>query len=106
MAMQVFQPYKVRVFRRLRKVSQRDLSNVCGLGISYLSKLENGHVTPRVDTVALIADLLAVPLIDFFRDVADEEEYIKIANEVRKRYSHKRGKPANMRLEVVDEEDI
>jgi len=44
------------------KRSQREISNVSGLAVSYLSRLENDRITPSIRTLRKIAQALDVPL--------------------------------------------
>ncbi len=55
----------VQMRLRLRK-SQRAVSESAGLAVSYLSRLENGRITPTVKTLGKIATALGVPMTAFF----------------------------------------
>lgn len=49
--------------RRLRLaagMSQTDVATVCGVEKSRLSRYENGHLIPRVDTIEVLAEALKV----------------------------------------------
>ncbi|MFQ5902550.1 MAG: helix-turn-helix domain-containing protein [Candidatus Binatia bacterium] len=48
------------------KISQRRLSESTGLAVSYLSRLENGRITPTVKTLGKIADAYGVSVAAFF----------------------------------------
>ena len=49
-----------------RKKTQRDVSELTGLAVSYLSRLENGRITPSIPTLTKIADALGVDITAFF----------------------------------------
>ena len=49
-----------------RKKTQREVSELTGLAVSYLSRLENGRITPSIPTLTKIADALGVDITAFF----------------------------------------
>jgi transcriptional regulator with XRE-family HTH domain len=49
-----------------RKKTQREVSELTGLAVSYLSRLENGRITPSIPTLTKIAEALAVEITAFF----------------------------------------
>ncbi len=53
---------KILKLRLQAKRSQREISNVSGLAVSYLSRLENDRITPSIRTLRKIAQALDVPL--------------------------------------------
>ncbi|HET9785097.1 MAG TPA: helix-turn-helix transcriptional regulator, partial [Terriglobales bacterium] len=63
---------RIREMRLARGLSQGDLENRTGLLRCYLSRVENGHTEPSLQTLARIAVALNMPVAGFFD--ADEEE--------------------------------
>src|SRR5438132_1129451 len=62
----------IRNFRLQRGMSQGDIEKRTGLLRCYLSRVENGHTIPSLDTLAKIAAALDLALGSFFADsVAD-----------------------------------
>ena len=59
---------RIREMRQARGLSQGDLENRTGLLRCYLSRVENGHTIPSLDTLAKIATAMDVPLAQFFAD--------------------------------------
>jgi transcriptional regulator with XRE-family HTH domain len=59
---------RVMQIRNQKGVSQRQLSERCGIAGSYLSRIENRHLEPRPKTLRKIAEALEVPLAEFFQD--------------------------------------
>jgi len=57
-----------RAFRLQRGMSQGDIEKRTGLLRCYLSRVENGHTVPSLDTLAKIASALDLPLSQFFSD--------------------------------------
>ncbi len=53
---------KILKLRLQAKRSQREISNVSGLAVSYLSRLENDRITPSIRTLRKIAQALEVSL--------------------------------------------
>ena len=57
---------RIRALREVKKLSQGDIEQRCGLLRSYLSRVENGHTIPSVETLEKLARALEVPLYQFF----------------------------------------
>lgn len=55
----------LRIRMESRK-TQRQLAEAAGLAVSYVSRLENGRVTPTIRTLAKVATGLGVPLNALF----------------------------------------
>ncbi len=49
-------------------MTQSELASASGLTISYLSRVENNHVTPSVATLSKLATAVRQPLTAFFSD--------------------------------------
>ena len=58
----------IRNFRLQKALSQGDIEKRTGLLRCYLSRVENGHTIPSLDTLAKIANAMDVPLASFFSD--------------------------------------
>jgi transcriptional regulator with XRE-family HTH domain len=58
----------IRNFRLQKGMSQGDIEKRTGLLRCYLSRVENGHTIPSLDTLAKIATAMEVPLAHFFAD--------------------------------------
>jgi len=63
----------IRNFRLQKGMSQGDIEKRTGLLRCYLSRVENGHTIPSLDTLAKIAGSMDVPLAHFFADGATPE---------------------------------
>jgi transcriptional regulator with XRE-family HTH domain len=85
----------IRTFRLQKGFSQGDIEKKTGLLRCYLSRVENGHTVPSLDTLAKIAIALDLPIAQFFADeslgrqinsqhISDEE--LRFLNQIR-RYS-------------------
>lgn len=58
----------IRNFRLQKGMSQGDIEKRTGLLRCYLSRVENGHTIPSLDTLAKIATAMDVPLAHFFAE--------------------------------------
>lgn len=58
----------VREFRLKRGMSQGDIEKRTGLLRCYLSRVENGHTVPSLETLQKIAIALDLPLSHFFAE--------------------------------------
>jgi transcriptional regulator with XRE-family HTH domain len=58
----------IRGFRLQKGLSQGDIEKRTGLLRCYLSRVENGHTVPSLDTLAKIALALDMPLAQFFAE--------------------------------------
>ena len=58
----------IRGFRLERGMSQGDIEKRTGLLRCYLSRVENGHTVPSLDTLQKIAAALDLPLSQFFSE--------------------------------------
>ncbi len=56
----------IRNFRLQKSMSQGDIEKRTGLLRCYLSRVENGHTIPSLDTLAKIATAIEIPLAQFF----------------------------------------
>ena len=62
---------RIRHIRELQNLSQGDLEARCGLRPCYISRVENGHTVPSVETLEKIAGALHLPLYRLFWDKTD-----------------------------------
>jgi transcriptional regulator with XRE-family HTH domain len=58
----------IRAHRLQRGLSQGDIEKKTGLLRCYLSRVENGHTVPSLDTLSKIALALDLPIAHFFAD--------------------------------------
>ena len=58
----------IRTHRLQKGLSQGDIEKKTGLLRCYLSRVENGHTVPSLDTLSKIALSLDMPIAQFFAD--------------------------------------
>ena len=58
----------IRTYRLQKGMSQGDIEKRTGLLRCYLSRVENGHTIPSLDTLSKIATAMELPLGQFFAD--------------------------------------
>ncbi len=85
----------IRNFRLQKGMSQGDIEKRTGLLRCYLSRVENGHTIPSLDTLAKIASAMELPLAQFFADNTEDgarnlpqlsEDEVRFLSQIR-RYS-------------------
>ena len=86
----------IRNFRLQKGMSQGDIEKRTGLLRCYLSRVENGHTIPSLDTLAKIATAMELPLANFFAETNGDnnkanlpqlsEEEVRFLSQIR-RYS-------------------
>ena len=57
---------RLRELREQKKLSQGDIEERTGLLRNYISRIENGHSVPAIDTIEKIARALGVPMYQLF----------------------------------------
>jgi transcriptional regulator with XRE-family HTH domain len=61
---------RLKDLRELKKMSQGDVEKRTGLLRCYISRVENGHTVPSVETLEKMARALEIPLYRLFTDDA------------------------------------
>jgi transcriptional regulator with XRE-family HTH domain len=56
----------IRAIREAKNLSQGDIEKRCGLLRVYISRVENGHLVPSIETLEKLAGALEVPLYQLF----------------------------------------
>ena len=59
---------RLRAIREQKKLSQGDIEHRCGLLRCYISRVENVHTVPSIETLEKLARALEVPLYQLFYD--------------------------------------
>jgi transcriptional regulator with XRE-family HTH domain len=75
---------RLRQLREEKKLSQGDIEKRTGLLRCYISRVENGHTVPAIETLEKLARALEVPLYQLFYD---GEEPPKLPNLLKRKTS-------------------
>jgi transcriptional regulator with XRE-family HTH domain len=59
---------RLRVLREEKKLSQGDIEKRTGLLRCYISRVENGHTVPAIETLEKLARALEIPMYQLFYD--------------------------------------
>ncbi len=59
---------RLRALREEKKLSQGDIEKRSGLFRCYISRVENGHTVPAIETLEKLARALEVPMYQLFYD--------------------------------------
>ncbi|HXN27050.1 MAG TPA: helix-turn-helix transcriptional regulator [Candidatus Acidoferrales bacterium] len=59
---------KLKALRTQKNMSQRDIEKRTGLFRCYISRVENGHTVPAIETLEKMARAMEVPLYQIFYD--------------------------------------
>ncbi len=62
---------RLRLLRETKKLSQGEIEKRTGLLRTYLSRIENGHTIPSVETLEKLARALDAPLYQLFYEGED-----------------------------------
>ena len=65
---------KLRALREEKKLSQGDIEKRTGLLRCYISRVENGHTVPAIETLEKLARAMEVPLYQLFYDSEEPPE--------------------------------
>jgi transcriptional regulator with XRE-family HTH domain len=89
---------RLRTLRDEKKLSQGDIEKKTGLLRCYVSRVENGHTVPSVETLEKMARALEIPMYKLFYD---SEEPPKLPNLLKRKSADdimwgNSGKDANM----------
>src|SRR6202140_5020713 len=65
---------RLRTLREEKKLSQGDIEKRTGLLRCYISRVENGHTVPAIETLEKMARALEVPVYQLFYDGEEPPE--------------------------------
>ncbi len=70
---------KIRQMREEKGLTQGDIENASGLLRGYISRVENGHTVPSIETLEKFAAALDVPLYRLFWPDGDGSTELSVA---------------------------
>ena len=91
---------RLREIRQLKSLTQGDIEKRTGLLRCYLSRVENGHTVPSLDTLEKIARALEVPLYQIFYEGNGSPKPL-IGNEKKRGLSKRDSRMASQLAELL-----
>jgi transcriptional regulator with XRE-family HTH domain len=71
---------RLRAIREQKNLSQGDIEHRCGLLRRYVSRVENGHAVPSIETLEKMARALEVPLYQLFYGGEEAPKLLNLPN--------------------------
>ena len=87
---------RLRALRVSKNMSQGDIETRTGLKRCYVSRVENGHTVPSVDTLEKFARALEIPIYILFYEGNEPAEPLKLPGATDEK-ADRWGSPAKMR---------
>ena len=73
---------RIRELREKRGLSQGDVERATGMLRAYLSRVEQGHTVPSLESIERFSAALGLPIHEMFRSVpADNHQTMDVRNE-------------------------
>jgi transcriptional regulator with XRE-family HTH domain len=69
---------RLRELREHKKMSQGDIEKRTGLLRCYISRVENGHTVPAIETLEKIARALELPMYQLFYDGEEPPKFLSL----------------------------
>lgn len=89
---------RIRSLREQKGLSQGDVHKRSGLMRSYLSRVENGHTVPSIETLEKLSRALDVPLYRLFFDAEQELSLPNLPQRVTEEEVVQAGSPERQRF--------
>jgi transcriptional regulator with XRE-family HTH domain len=70
---------RLRELREAKQLSQNDLEKRTGLLRCYISRVENGHTVPAVETLEKFASALQIPMYQIFYEGENPPELMELS---------------------------
>jgi len=70
---------RLRTLRQNKNLSQGDIEKRTGLLRCYISRVENGHTVPAIETLEKMARAMAIPMYQLFYDGAKPPEPLNLS---------------------------
>jgi len=69
---------RLKTIREMKKLSQGDIEKRTGLLRCYISRVENGHTVPAIETLEKMARAMEIPLYQLFYDGNKQPQALKL----------------------------
>lgn len=84
---------RIRQLRNVKKLSAGEIARRTGLSRPYISRIENDHTIPSIETLEKLARGFEIPLYRFFIEEGDEPRSAVPLRILREQSSNERGCP-------------
>src|SRR3984957_2706144 len=71
---------RLKAIRESKKMSQGDIEKRTGLLRCYISRVENGHTVPAIETLEKMAHALEIPMYQLFYDGTEKPPALKVTD--------------------------
>ena len=71
---------RLKELREHKKLSQGEIEKRTGLLRCYISRVENGHTVPAIETLEKMAHALEIPLYQLFYEGTEKPPALKVAD--------------------------
>jgi transcriptional regulator with XRE-family HTH domain len=92
---------RLKAIREEKDLSQGDIEKRTGLLRCYISRVENGHTVPAVETLEKIARALEIPLYQLFYDGDEKPTTLKLPKEKTPKLSKKDSRVVNKLIPLL-----
>ena len=89
---------RIRTLREARGMPQSEIERRTGLLRCYVSRVENGHTVPSIETLEKLSRALEVPLYHLFYDANDTPAVLDFAGQKTGEESAAEGSPEQARF--------
>lgn len=72
---------KLKILREQKRLSQGDIERRTGMLRCYISRVENGHTVPSVETLEKFAHALEVPIYQFFYEGTNKPSKVEVTQD-------------------------
>jgi transcriptional regulator with XRE-family HTH domain len=69
---------RLKAIREMKQMSQGDIEKRTGLLRCYISRVENGHTVPAIETLEKMARAMEIPLYQIFFDSDGDAKELKL----------------------------
>ncbi len=82
---------KLRIMRKSRRMTLKDVADRAGCTSAYISQLEKGRANPSIATLTRIASVFDAKISDFFLDHEDKDDDVVVRKNARVTMGFNRG---------------
>ncbi|MDI3311932.1 MAG: helix-turn-helix transcriptional regulator [Thermoanaerobacterium sp.] len=77
---------KIKKYRLLQKMTQKELAKKANISRSYLADVENGRYNPSIEVLTAIANALNIPIDELFKNSNETNKDGKIIQKINPKF--------------------